>query len=190
MERRTSGSTMRTSVQDFLPARSRFGELAVADERSPEDRLAGLLTSVSERPGLYGLDDTYATFVAFIYGFDWGSDHQALDGMSAWMDERYGVQRLAWEQQVLAVAFPDRDPSDRPETFDENRWAIDAAVVLLREFVGGRQWSSCRCSSRSRRRSRPRPSSSPAPRPLQVLRCASSRHHLRARFPLPPWAGT
>ena len=103
--------------------------------KHPKQRLDDVLASIAERPGPYGLDDSYAMFVAFVQGFDWGSNHQALDGLSSWLDDEVGPQRLAWDRHVLAVAFPGSDPSKFPVGHDHNRWAIDAAVVMLRRFL-------------------------------------------------------
>jgi hypothetical protein len=104
----------------------------------PAPDFADLLVSVAERPGVYGLDSSYKMFVAFVHGYDWGSGHRALDGLLGWLDGQHGPQRLAWEQQVLATAFPGRSPLEYPESFDDNRWATDAAVVMLRQFLADR----------------------------------------------------
>lgn len=76
-----------------------------------------------------------AAFVAFVHGYDWGSNGTGLTGLHDRLDRELGVQRLPWEQHVLATAFPDRDALMMPGSVDENRWAIDAAVVFLRRFL-------------------------------------------------------
>jgi hypothetical protein len=101
-----------------------------------------LFAEIHRRPGLYGLDGSYAQFCVFIDGVDTGNDRQLLTGFREWLVTRLGTgNNLVWRGLVLHLAFPGagaagRDVSTDP---DRNRVAVDALFALLDEFLERRR---------------------------------------------------
>ncbi|MGW4687531.1 hypothetical protein ACWEPM_21890 [Streptomyces sp. NPDC004244] len=103
-------------------------------------RLAEIIPHLRVRPGMFGLDGHFSTYVAFLYGFsaadqcgdvatyrNWLADQLALDGS------------LGWAGIVLRAAFPHDSKmwdfhAERSE--GEERIAIEALIRTLEEFTG------------------------------------------------------
>ena len=96
------------------------------------------LANIHQRPGLYGLDGSFAQYCVFVDGVDHGTDRLLLDGFREWLVARAGKGgNLVWRALVLHLAFPggdrpDRDPAESPEA---NRIAVDTLFGLLDEFL-------------------------------------------------------
>jgi hypothetical protein len=101
-----------------------------------------LFRNLHRRPGLYGLDGSYAQFCVFIDGVDYGNDRGLLTGFREWLVLRAGKgDNLIWRALVLHLALPgeaqpSREPSDGPEA---NEIAVDTLFALLDEFLGWRE---------------------------------------------------
>jgi hypothetical protein len=96
-----------------------------------------LFENIHRRPGLYGLDGSYAQFCAFVSGVDHGNDGALLTGFREWLVTRAGKgNNLTWPALVRHLAFPGTDrpaaaPTDSPQT---NQAAADRLFALLAEF--------------------------------------------------------
>ena len=98
----------------------------------------GLFAEIHRRPGLYGLDGSYAQFCVFIDGVDHGNDGALLTGFREWLVPRAGLgNNLVWRSLVLHLAFPGADrpmaaPTDSPQA---NEAAVELLFALLAEFL-------------------------------------------------------
>jgi hypothetical protein len=97
-----------------------------------------LFAQIHQRPGLYGLDGSYAQYCVFIYGVDTGNDGRLLTGFREWLIVRLGTgNNLVWRSLVLHLAFPGADAAGRDVTTDTDRnaVAVDTLFALLDEFL-------------------------------------------------------
>lgn len=101
-----------------------------------------LFAEIHQRPGLYGLDGSYAQFCVFIDGVDAGNDRALLTGFREWLIPRLGAgNNLVWRALVLHLAFPGADATGRDVAGDteRNRVAVDLLFDLLDEFFERRR---------------------------------------------------
>lgn len=104
-----------------------------------------LFAEIHQRPGLYGLDGSYAQFCVFIDGVNAGNDWRLLDGFREWLITRLGAgNNLVWRSLVLHLAFPGADAAGRDVSGDaeRDRAATGTLFVLLDEFLDRSQRSN------------------------------------------------
>ncbi|MET8541072.1 hypothetical protein ABZW03_10505 [Kitasatospora sp. NPDC004799] len=96
-----------------------------------------LITEVRAKPGLFGLDGSYRSSVAFLVGLDLGSSGGLLRGFSEWLVVRRGHRTsLGWQRLVLEVALAGESISG-PADLDGAREqrSVDFLFALLIEFL-------------------------------------------------------
>ena len=98
-----------------------------------------LLNGIRSRPGAYGLDGSYKSYVTFLNGYHEGSGRRALAGFREWLADRLGSgTNLVWEALVLRLAFRDDFPGQvrhpRELTPNEDIAATSRLFQLLAEF--------------------------------------------------------
>ncbi|MFI2612515.1 hypothetical protein [Kitasatospora sp. NPDC018619] len=96
-----------------------------------------LIAKVHARPGLFGLDGTYRSSVAFLIGLDAGSFGGLLKGFSEWLVVRRGYQTsLGWQALVLEIAFEGESIGHSVDLDrDQERQAVDCLFSLLADFM-------------------------------------------------------
>lgn len=92
------------------------------------------LRDVHRRPGAYGLDGSYLSYVAFINGGDAATDGQLLRGFRPWLAERLGHgTNLVWWALVRKICAAEIGiPSDAPL---DNEDLCNCMFGLLGEYL-------------------------------------------------------
>lgn len=94
-----------------------------------------LFALVRQRPGMYGLDGSFAHFSIFVTGCDAGTSWSLLAGFREWLIVRVNDgDNLAWPFLVLWLAFPlGKNPNELDA--NDNAVAVDMLFRLLDEFL-------------------------------------------------------
>ncbi|MFI2373332.1 hypothetical protein [Streptomyces sp. NPDC018833] len=86
------------------------------------------------------MDDTYSTYVAFLYGFSAADESGEISRFRQWLVDGLGSGfNMNWSWLVLQKAFPDESRLWDPNvtrTEEEERRAIDALLGALEAYVG------------------------------------------------------
>ncbi len=96
-----------------------------------------LFERVRTRPGMYFMDESYATVAAFVTGYDLACEGGVCTGFREWLVMRVGLgSNLGWEALALHAAFP---TSANPQaavlaSVETQRHAIDTLFDLLAEY--------------------------------------------------------
>jgi hypothetical protein len=98
---------------------------------------------VGARPGLYGLDGSYRTAVAFLTGFNEARSGGLLRGFTEWLVVRKGeCSSFGWQALVLDEALPDVESRGWNKlgrlTPEQEQEAVNLLLSLLCEFLGVR----------------------------------------------------
>jgi hypothetical protein len=92
-----------------------------------------LLRSLHERPGMFGLDGSFGSYVNYLTGYEAASPG-SLVGFREWLVARAeGGTNLGWPGLVKMLVLPE-DDRDMRETLDAQ--ANDAIVRALFELLG------------------------------------------------------
>jgi hypothetical protein len=97
-----------------------------------------LFAEVRQRPGVFGVKNTYWPVVSFVTGVDVGTDWALLTGFQEFLVTRLGYgHNVGWMGLVPRLAFPD-DADQWTAKLDEpggDAVAIDTLFRLLDEFL-------------------------------------------------------
>ena len=97
-----------------------------------------LFPQVRRRPEMYGVQNSFRSFCAFLQGVDAGNDWQLFTGFREFLALRVGFgTNLAWPGLILRLAFPEissgvLDPLKDP---GKERIAVDTLFRCLDEFL-------------------------------------------------------
>jgi hypothetical protein len=97
-----------------------------------------LFQRVRRTPEMFGVQNSFRSFCAFLYGVDAGNDWQLFIGFREFLVIRTGFgANLTWPGLILHLAFPNvssglRDVLDDPE---QERIAVDMLFTCLDEFL-------------------------------------------------------
>lgn len=112
-----------------------------------------LFAFVHKRPGMYGLDGSFAHFCIFLEGCHAGTSYSLLAGLREWLVVQLGEvnagNNLAWPALVLELAFPEGWHAKTGEkaslspfpTLDDdaNTVAVETLFRLLDAFLKERE---------------------------------------------------
>jgi hypothetical protein len=107
-----------------------------------------LFAALRKRPGIYGLDGSFAQFCIFLNGCNAATSWSLLAGFNEWLLVRYDEETsFGWTALIKCLAFPerrrfdhetgawlDRSPLDLRNASDNAR-AVDTLFQLLDEFL-------------------------------------------------------
>jgi hypothetical protein len=97
-----------------------------------------LFAQVHRRPEMFGVQNSFWSFCAFLQGVDAGNDWQLFVGFREFLMLRAGLgANLTWPSPVLRLAYPDvssgsRDLLNDPE---QERIAVDMLFASLDQFL-------------------------------------------------------
>ena len=97
-----------------------------------------LFAQVRQRPEMYGVQNSFHSFCAFLHGVDAGNDWQLFTGFREFLAVRAGLgTNLAWPGLIMRLAFPNASAPllellDDPE---QERAAVDTLFSCLDEFL-------------------------------------------------------
>ncbi len=99
--------------------------------------LSDLVSGLSQRPGMYTGEETYAAVCAFLGGFDLARDGGPLSGFREWLVVRArGGNNLHWSGLVGLLVAPD---APRPLSAEHDRLCLEGLFPLLAEFLAYRE---------------------------------------------------
>lgn len=111
------------------------------DRRVGEISFGEHLELIRTRPGMYGLDGSYGSYVTYLYGYDAGTQGSALLGFREWLLLKLGRQSsFVWSSLITELAVPGASGSFGYRGLDEeqNQTAVQALFQFLRDFLRDR----------------------------------------------------
>jgi hypothetical protein len=97
-----------------------------------------LFPQVRRRPEMYGVQNSFHSFCAFLQGVDAGNDWQLFTGFREFLALRAGFgTNLAWPGLILRLAFPEISSGvlDPLKDRGKERIAVDTLFRCLDEFL-------------------------------------------------------
>ncbi len=101
--------------------------------------LGEVIAHLRRRPGMFGVDQGFATHVAFLYGFSTADDEGEMSSYREWLVRDLGTgDNMSWVWLVLRKAFPEEsrlwDPS-ASRSQNEERVAVETLLQTLENFL-------------------------------------------------------
>lgn len=97
-----------------------------------------LIERLDKRPLMFSLDGSFDMYVAFLKGYQCGSDAEWLANFHAWLVQDLGSgQNVGWEALILRIALPGKPDSWRlfgPRAEDEEAALRRTLFDKLRAF--------------------------------------------------------
>src|SRR4051812_24505037 len=99
--------------------------------------LSDLVSGLSQSPGMYTGEETYAAVCAFLVGFDLARDGGPLPGFGEWLVARpRGANTPPWRGLAPLLVAPD---APRPLSAEHDRLCLHGLFPLLSEFLAYRE---------------------------------------------------
>lgn len=104
--------------------------------------LHDVIPHLRHRPHMFGVDESFSTHVAFLYGFSAADDRGELPEYRKWLVRVMKTgENMSWVWLVLKKAFPEDsrlwDPAVLRDV-DEERAAVETLIRTLEEFLATR----------------------------------------------------